>query len=83
MWMSVDRIEKDLVVLIADDETVYRVKVTEYNTLVGTPPQETHMLWAETREGNILFARYDPEETSRRLQAAKDRLQRLLRQNKT
>ena len=83
MWMSVDRIEKDLVILIADDETLYHVKVADYETLVGRPPQETHVLWTETRDGNILSARYDPEETSRRLQAAKDRLQRLLRKNKT
>ena len=83
MWMSVDRIEKDLVILIADDETVYHVKVADYETLVGRPPQETHMLWTEIGDGNLLSACYDPEETARRLQAAKDRLQRLLRKKKT
>ncbi len=83
MWMSVDRTEGDLVVLIADDETVHHVKVADYEALAGRPPKETHVLWVEAQDGNVLSARYDPEETSRRLQAAKDRLQRLLRKNKT
>lgn len=80
MWMSVDRIEKDLVVLIADDETVYHVKVADYETLVSRPPQETHVLWVETRDKNILSARFDPQETDCRTAAAKARLHRLINQ---
>ncbi len=81
MWLSVDRIEGALVVLVADDETVHHVTTTEYQALVGQPPQETHVLWGEIKNGRILAARYDAAETERRIQAARKRLQRLINKN--
>ncbi len=83
MWLSVDRIEGSFVVLVADDEQIYHLDVSAYESLTGLSPQEAHMLWVEARDGTILSARYDPEETTRRKQAAQDRLNRLLRKNKT
>lgn len=81
MWLSVDRIEGDIAVLVADDEAVYHVTAAEYLGMVGQPPQETHVLWGTIRDGRILTARYDATETERRTQAARERLQRLINKN--
>lgn len=78
MWLSVDRIEGDLVILIDDEETVYRLSVAAYQTLVGQPPRESHMLWCEVDGEIIRSARLDPDETERRTQAARDKLTRLI-----
>ena len=78
MWMSVDRVEGSVVVLIADDEQVYRLDTSAYEVLTGIPPTETHMLWCEARDGLVISARFDPTETERRLSAASARLKRLI-----
>lgn len=81
MWLSLDRIEGDTVILIDDNEGLYHVTASAYETLTGLSPRETHMLWCEVRDGVILSARFDPEETDRRTQAARDRLRRLVNKN--
>lgn len=81
MWLSVDRLEENIVILIDDDDTLYRVSVSDYKSLTGRSPRETHMLWCELENGSIRSARFDPEETERRLQAAQARLRRLINKN--
>ena len=83
MWMSVDRIEGFVVVLIADDEQVYHLDITAYEALTGIPPTETHMLWCEVRDGLIISARFDPTETEGRLSAASAKLRRLINQKRS
>lgn len=81
MWLAVDRIERDTVVMIADDETVFHLDVNAYERLTGIPPQETHTVWCEIKDHEIISARIDPSETARRTKAAQDRLRRLLDKN--
>ena len=78
MWISVDRVENGIVVMISDDMQIYHLDTAAYEALTGLPPKETHVLWCEVRDGIIVTARFDPEETHRRINAARERLQRLL-----
>lgn len=77
MWLCVDRIEKDTVILLDDDERVYPLSRADYTALVGIPPAESAMLAAEIREGRIVTAAYDEAETAARAAAARSRLNRL------
>ena len=77
MWLCVDRIESDVVILIGDDETIFHVPTPEYVRLTGCAPVESHMLWAETRDGILLSAACDEAETMALKKAAADRLARL------
>lgn len=77
MWLCVDRIEEDTVVLMDDEEEIYRLDRAAYVAMVGRDPAESDMLTAEVREGCVLTATYDPEETASRKAAARARLDRL------
>ncbi len=77
MWLTVDRIEGDKVVLISDDETLFNVEVATLKTRLGAMPAEAQVLQCDLRGGHIRSARFDPEETLRRTQAAEERLRRL------
>jgi hypothetical protein len=77
MWLCVDRIESDVVILISDDETVFHVPTPAYVRLTGCAPVESQMLWAETQDGTLLSAACDEAETKTRKKAAADRLARL------
>lgn len=77
MWLCVDRIEGDTVVLTDESEQIYRLKAAEYAALTGKDPAESDILTAEVREGSVLTATYDPEETASRKAAARARLNRL------
>ena len=81
MWVAVDRIEGNTVVLVSDEEKIFHVAVADYKTLTALSPQESHILQCEIRDGHIISARYDPHETDRRLAAARARLQRLINKN--
>lgn len=77
MWLCVDRIENDTVVLLDDDERVYSISRADYTALVGIPPAESAILTAEIRDGRIVTAAYDKTETAARMAAARARLERL------
>ena len=77
MWLCVDRIEGDTVVLTDEHEQIYRLKVVEYAALTGKDPVESDVLTAETEGDRILSAAYDSEETAARKEAARKRLDRL------
>ena len=77
MWLSVDRIEGNTVVLLDEKEKVYRLAVESYVALVGREPAESDMLAAEVEEGSIRSAVYDEAETLVRKAAARERLNRL------
>ena len=77
MWLCIDRIEGDTVVLLADDKTVYRLTVAACHSLTGRPPAESDVLSATVVEGRITAAAYDEEETNTRKAAARARLDRL------
>jgi hypothetical protein len=77
MWLCVDRIEKDTVILIGDDERVYPLSRADYTALVGFSPVESAILAAEIRDGRIVSAAYDEAETAARMAAARARLDRL------
>ena len=77
MWLCVDRIEANTVVLLDDEEAVYRLSTADYTRLTGKAPAESDILTAEVREGRVLTATYDPEETASRKAAARARLNRL------
>lgn len=77
MWLCVDRIEKDTVILLDDDERVYPLSRADYTALVGIPPAESAMLAVEIRDGCIVSAAYDEAETAARAAAARSRLNRL------
>ena len=78
MWLSVDRIENGIVVMISEGERVYHWDVPTYEALTGKAPEETHVLWCEVQNNTIISARFDPHETQRRANAARERLQRLI-----
>lgn len=82
MWLSVDRIEGKMVILISDKEEIYSMSAEAYTALVGQAPKEAHMLSCELQGDAIRSARYSPEETARRTEAAKERLNRLANKNK-
>ena len=77
MWLCVDRIEGNTVVLLDEKEEIYRMDRAAYVTMVGRAPAESDILSAEAEEGSIRMAVYDPEETASRKAAAKARLNRL------
>ena len=77
VWLCIDRIEGNTVVLMDDDERIYRMDVISYETLVGRAPAESDVLTATVENGFILAARYDGKETERRKTVARVRLNRL------
>ena len=77
VWLCIDRIEGNTVVLLDDGEQVYHLNAAAYETLVGRAPAESDVLSAEVNDGRILAAAYDGAETERRKTAARERLNRL------
>ena len=77
MWLCVDRIEGDTVILVDDREEIYRLSRCDYVTRIGLEPAESAVLKAEVGEGKLLTAAYDEEETCRRAALARARLERL------
>ena len=77
MWLCVDRIEGDTVVLTDESERLYRLKVGDYIDLTGKTPAESDVLTAEAEGERILSAAYDSAETAARKEAARRRLKRL------
>jgi hypothetical protein len=77
MWLCVDRIEGNTVVLLDDGERIYHLTAVAYRTLTGRDPAESDILNAEVEGDNILAAAYDETETVARKQAARARLNRL------
>lgn len=78
MWLAVDRIEGDTVVLMDDDEVTYHLSAQAYIELTGCAPTESTVLQARVEDGRILSAACDGDETQRRLAAARARLDRLI-----
>ena len=77
MYLAVDRIEKDTVLLQDDCEAVYTLPVQDYEALVGRPPRESDILKATVRDGAVVAATPDDEERDSRLARAAERLRRL------
>ncbi len=77
MWLCVDRIEENTVVLLDDGERVYRITCADYTALVGRAPAESDILSAEVEGDRILSAVYDEAQTNTRKEAARARLNRL------
>lgn len=77
MWLCIDRIEGNTVVLLDDQEKVYCLAADAYIALVGRKPAEGDVLTAETEGGSIRSAAYDEGETLARKAAARARLNRL------
>lgn len=78
MYLAVDRIEKDTVLLQDDCEAVYTLPVQDYEALVGRPPRESDILKATVRDGAVVAAIPDDEERDSRLARAAERLRRLM-----
>ena len=78
MYLAVDRIEKDTVLLQDDCEAVYTLPVQDYEVLVGRPPRESDILKATVRDGAVIAATPDDEERDSRLSRAAERLRRLM-----
>ena len=78
MYLAVDRIEKDTVLLQDDCEAVYTLPVQDYDALVGRPPRESDILKATVRDGAVIAATLDDEERDSRLSRAAERLRRLM-----
>ncbi len=79
MWLCVDRIEGDTVILLDDDEKSYTLSRAAYIILVGQAPSESDILSAEAEGDRILTAVYDGAETAARREAARKRLNRMFR----
>ena len=77
MWLVVDRTEENTVILQDDGETLYTLSTVDYTALAGEPPVESLVLDAQVDNGRILALIPSPEETERRLSAARERLRRL------
>ena len=77
MWLCIDRIEGNTVVLTDDEERIYRMDIATYEMLASRSPAESDVLTATVENGFILAARYDGEETERRKIVARARLNRL------
>lgn len=77
MWLCVDRIEEDTVILLDDGEISYALSRAAYTALVGREPAESDILAAEVEGMRILTAAYDGVETASRREAARKRLNRL------
>ena len=82
MWMAVDRIEGNIVVLIDDTCMTHQLSTEDYLRLTGQSPAESHVLSCELADGRVISATYDPQETQRRLDIARARLERLVRRSK-
>lgn len=77
MWLCVDRIEGDTVVLTDESKGLYRLSRADYTALTGREPAESDILAAEAEGDRILSAAYDGAETASRKEAARKRLNRL------
>ncbi len=77
MWLCVDRLEGEWVVLTDEAEAIYRLSVADYTVLTGRKPRESDILSATVEAGRITAARVDDDETARRKEAARIRLDRL------
>lgn len=78
MWLAVDRIEENMVVLVDDDEVIYHLSAAAYTALTGRAPTQNTVLNARAEDGKILSATCDDAETERRLAVARARLERLI-----
>ena len=78
VWMSVDRIENETVILVDDEEKIHSLPADRYQALTNIPPRESDVLEVTLDdEGSILTAAYSESETLRRRSAAQKRLNRL------
>ena len=77
MWLCVDRIEDDTVVLLDDTEKAWFLSIAAYTAMVGRVPNESDVLSAELDGSRIISAAYDGEETAARKATARNRLNRL------
>ena len=77
MWLCVDRIEGNTVVLTDDDERIYRLDRAVYVGLTDRDPVESDVLNAQAEGEKILSAAYDEAQTNARKEAARARLNRL------
>ena len=82
MWLTVDRIEENTVILQDRDEALYTLSVQDYTAMAGEPPVESLVLEAQVADGKILSLTPSREETERRLSAARERLHRLATRKK-
>ena len=78
MWLAVDRVEENTVVLMDDDEITYHLSTQAYQALTHRAPAPNDVLQASVKDGQILSAVCDDGETQRRLAAARARLERLI-----
>ncbi len=79
MWLCVDRIEGNTVVLLDDEETIYRLSTADYTQLTGKAPAESDILSGTVENNRITAAVYDEAETASRMAAARARLDRLFK----
>ena len=77
VWLCIDRIEGDLVVLLDDREKVYHLSSAAYAAMVGQAPTESDVLKATVEDGKIIAAAIDEAETASRKASARARLNRL------
>lgn len=77
MWLCVDRMEGDTVILIDDEAAVLSLPRKAYEALTGRAPRESDVLRAKLENGQPVSAVVDDAETERRHRAARDRLSRL------
>ena len=77
MWLCVDRVEGDTVILVDENAAVLTLPHHTYKTLTGRAPRESDVLRAELENGQPVSAVVDDAETERRHRAARDRLGRL------
>ena len=78
MWLCVDRMEGNTVILVDDNAAVIPLSRTAYTALTGREPRESDVLTAEVDgDGHVVSAAYDEAETKRRQEAARERLDRL------
>lgn len=79
MWLCVDRMEFETVLLMDDDEKMYALSADAYTALTGCPPREGDMVEGTVTDGVVTAAVYDPAETEARAAAARERLHRLFK----
>ena len=77
VWMSVDRIENETVILVDDEEKIHSLPADRYQALTNIPPRESDVLDVTLDGDVILTAVYSESETKRRGEAARKRLNRL------
>lgn len=77
MWLCVDRVEGNTVILIDDEAAVLSLPREVYVTLTSKEPRESDVLRAELENGQPVSAVVDDAETERRHRAASARLSRL------